>query len=430
MARRSTSQDATTRGRNYFLPKHRGSGPSLVITSVWFHRRGKQRQVYVGYKLLYEGKFRAPRNLSAWLDDKDDAFIGKEVEEWQRRVNQDTDHIDEYFPDFFLKHRPEFLRWCKKTAEPQTIEGYLSYLGRYVFPFFIQRLREPSPQKWGDHLTRWQEYLATKIQTPRGRNIVRTAFRRYLKFLKDRGAVKVLNLPINENERRLHREGEQLPGDLPQWNDVYDWLVTLPAGRHRWVITLCAAFGVRVSEALAARHTDLIGSELLVDIERTNDIVRQCVQKDLVVGFLNVYEAQKRKVSNEVVKRTIGDAKDDPKSGPYVAACSNGRLAGLIVDMIHRKEYEGDANSDDIRKAIKVQADVKPEYPFSSYTPHDFRRLHITLQVFDLESFFLVSQVHGHASEETTKKYYQWGLAQRRKKSSAVFTPIQRRPTA
>ena len=419
-------QNETIRNRTYFGPEHLAPGPALVITSVWYERRGKKGNVSVLYKLLGEGIYRSPRELTVWFDNKESEFITKELENWKGRVNLETDFTDAFFPDFFLRERTAFLRWLCKTAKPITIEGYLFLLGRFVFPFFVQKMREMSPHRWKDSYPEWDQFISKAITTSAGRNRARTALRRYLKFLKAKGNMDSPVLPSNENERRVHREGEILPGELPDWKQLTDWLKSLPPGKARWIVTMCAAFGIRISEACVAMPEHLIGQGHLEEIQRVNDIIRKAVDTNLVSAFLTVNEAKKRQIKDINVLNTVGDADEDPKTGPYIACCSSIELANFIVHLIETKEYEGQASSHFVYRFIKGQANLDPAYPFSAYSPHDFRRLHITLQAFELQSFFIVAQLHGHSSEETTKRYYQWGLSRRQKKAGLTFSPISR----
>ena len=76
-------QNETIRNRTYFGPEHLAPGPALVITSVWYERRGKKGNVSVLYKLLGEGIYRSPRELTVWFDNKESEFITKELENWK-----------------------------------------------------------------------------------------------------------------------------------------------------------------------------------------------------------------------------------------------------------------------------------------------------------------------------------------------------------
>lgn len=54
--------------------------------------------------------------------------------------------------------------------------------------------------------------------------------------------------------------------------------------------------------------------------------------------------------------------------------------------MIQSREFEGEISYDEIYAYLQEQTNVDPEYPFSEYAKHEFRRLHITLQAFERPS--------------------------------------------
>lgn len=56
------------------------------------------------------------------------------------------------------------------------------------------------------------------------------------------------------------------------------------------------------------------------------------------------------------------------------------------------------------------------ENPFEfEYSPHDFRKAHITALALEVSDFFLVGNLHGHKSENTTRRYFQFEMTRRRK---------------
>jgi len=63
-----------------FRAEQQAPGPTLVVTSIWFKRRGLKRQVSASYALLSSKKvYRSPRGLTEWLDAHDEAFIANEL---------------------------------------------------------------------------------------------------------------------------------------------------------------------------------------------------------------------------------------------------------------------------------------------------------------------------------------------------------------
>ncbi|MFK7824846.1 MAG: hypothetical protein AB8G05_11855 [Oligoflexales bacterium] len=172
-------------------------------------------------------------------------------------MNQTTERPDAYLPDFFLRHQAEFIKWCHKTARQSTVQSYLALLAQHVFPFFTIRMRENDVKKWSRLIPDFNRFIEAKMKTARSRNTTRTALRRYLKFLIYRGVLTEYPTILNEPENSKNQE-KILPGDkLPDWSKINSWISTLLRGRSRWVITLCAAFGIRVSEALAVQPRGL-----------------------------------------------------------------------------------------------------------------------------------------------------------------------------
>lgn len=49
-----------------------------------------------------------------------------------------------------------------------------------------------------------------------------------------------------------------LPGDLPNWEDVVDWIQKLPKGRYRFLRAVMMGFGLRISEAFMVDAEDFL----------------------------------------------------------------------------------------------------------------------------------------------------------------------------
>jgi hypothetical protein len=135
---------------------------------------------------------------------------------------------------------------------------------------------------------------------------------------------------------------------------------------------------------------------------------------------LNVDKADKKQVNKELVN-LIGEKQDtEPKSRRYTACCTSEEMGLLIYEMIQNGEHEEALSRDDIYKIKEsVRKDDSP-FKFHKYNPHDDRRLNITLQCLDLQKKIpdvveVVCMLHGQNSREVFKKYFQWGLTQRRK---------------
>jgi hypothetical protein len=134
-------------------------------------------------------------------------------------------------------------------------------------------------------------------------------------------------------------------------------------------------------------------------------------------------EAEKSKLTNREVLRVLGEPDDDPKTGPYTAVCVSRELGEILVELMAAGENikptaftKGSAQN--LMNALPIDTS---EVKFHLWRFHDFRRCHITLVGLQWGEFWDVAQVHGHASVSTMQKYYQWGLAQRRKARGTAF---------
>ena len=419
--------------RTYFNPRKHRDTAGLGIASVYPDDRGNKNPRYwhAGYVLTGERKTnRVPRSQLVWLDGKPREFLVVELENWAKRVNLTAGQVGQCVPDFFRKHRLKFLKHCGKTASASTIDGYHSNLTNHVFPFFVQKLELKDPNKWAEHFRDWDEYLETRLETNYSRNAVRTAMRVYLQFLFRNKELKVYIQPLRDREKRTTKESVQIPGELPYWSDIAAWLQSLPPGRHRWVIAMCAMFGVRISEALAVTPEFLLGEDDLKDQADRNDIIKVAQAKaKYVAAFLMVTKAQKKKLRDTEIRKHLGAASDLPKAGDYTTCCTSRELGILLEEMVGAEEWaikpEDDeaTTHDSVRRFLKKQKALSGAYPFPAYGFHDFRRLVITLQCFDFSGIEIVSEMH-HEDAKTTKRYYQWALAQRKRKAGTKFRAI------
>ncbi|MFK7824845.1 MAG: hypothetical protein AB8G05_11850 [Oligoflexales bacterium] len=155
----------------------------------------------------------------------------------------------------------------------------------------------------------------------------------------------------------------------------------------------------------------MVGKKQIEQYLETNPLIKSIKETDLPKLFLHVEIAKKAKISNLAILRSIGGESDDPKTGPYIACCTSGELAKFLVGMVKLKEYQNDeVTYDQVAKFLESQSNLDSNYPFNLYSLHDFRRLHITIQTFEFNDFFKVSQVHGHKDITTTQRYYQWEM--------------------
>lgn len=423
-----TKRNASKRPANYFKPEHEDQGHYISWAGVIL--RG-DHYVYVQYKIHGESKqFRCPRSKTLWLDSQNIDYAKHIVDEWKKANNNSTG-VGSLLPDFYMKHRGAFIKWLSSSAEHSTIQGYEDALKMYVFPYIVERLKIKSVQKWDNTvISKWDAFLMKQIENSNSRNRKRTALRRYLKFLKRTNEILIIPQIINESISRNSKE-VPLPGDsLPDWKDVLKWLKSLPSGRYRFIRAVTLGFGLRISEALLVDPDDFIGMESLNDLSSRNDFVSKAIDQKAGYLFLNVDKAVKRNISKEITA-FIGKEQDlTPKSGSYIACCTNKEMARFIVKMINENENQLDGKPDEM---YKTRERLKPDlsgFKFHEYRPHDDRRLNITLQCLDLslsiqDCVEAVCMFHGQSSRDVFNRYFQWGKTQRRKQKREKGTKLK-----
>lgn len=379
-------------------------------------------QISVLYKILGERKqFRSPRFKSAYLDELGIEYAKLAVSKW-KNVHNNKKGKGDLLPPFYLSHREEFLSFLYQKARHTTIEGYESTLRQYVFPYFVSKLKILDPNKWDqDTIGAWENYLLEHLPKATSRNRKRTAFRRYLKFLKSKQIIKIVPQILDEQTVRESKE-TPIPGELPHWNDVLDWLKQLPPGRYRFVRTVAVSFGLRISEALAVEELDFIGEEEVEDLKKRGDFISQVISKGKGFLLLQVNKATKKTIRNDLIKILGGNINKEPKSGPYTACCTNQEMAEFLVELIENGEHIGELKKDQIYRIINALPIDSSKFNFHLYRPHDDRRLNITLQCLDLSNDITdvietVCTLHGQSSRDVFNRYFQWGLTQRRKVS-------------
>jgi integrase len=407
--------------RTYFREEHEFQGHFITWADVV--DRGNSK-LYISYKIKGDDRqFRVPREKSAWLDLHGLDYARLDIANW-KSANNNSIGRGSLLPPFYLKHRREFLKWLHHTARHSTINGYEASLEQDIFPYFVGKLKLDSPSKWDlESISRWETFLLEHSHEPSTRNRKRTALRRYLRFLRLKSEIRNLPLILNEPETRESIE-TPIPGALPEWKDIVQYLNRLQPGRIRFTMAACAAFGVRISEALAITEQDFFGAESEQFINAKHDYIRKIKDAGLGALFLYVESARKRKVKEDIIK-VLGEADDLPKSGKYTACCTNEEIAQFVVEMIERGEHLEDVSADAIYRFQRTLPHDPSPNKFHEYTNHDYRRLNITLQTMDLDiegRIDVCCLTHAHSSREAFKKYFQWGLLQRRnqKRDSSV----------
>lgn len=399
-------KDTPAKDRHYFRREHEGINNQVAFAKAY----SEKRRLRVQYKLLNDDTlYTAPSYLSNWMLGKDLLFANAEIKRWRNEHNQNVGTPDRLYPDFFKKHEFEFLRFLKTRAA--TADSYYGYLGKYVFPFFVGKLQESKIDRWSSHYVDFRNFLELSGLKPVTINKVYTGLRRYFDFLLWKGHYKVLYDPINETVKNQATAEVSLPGRLPNWDDLYRLISRMPPCKERWVIAIQCAFGLRISESLAADRYDIFGkeSQYLLD---NNPLIRQ-ITKEFTncFLFLSCKKAYKRDPSFQAVRKVI-EIDEEPKSGPYIAVCIDKNFAKLMVQMIKNDEdldEREDFGYGHVKKFLKEQMSLESnEFKFNLWTLHDFRRSSVTLKVISWGSKIgYVGAVHGHKSESTTKRYLQ-----------------------
>jgi len=417
--KKTLDKKVKSRPSNFFRPDHEHKGHFVAWANAYDRGDG---QISVCYKLQGDRKqYRTPRWKTAWFDSISLEKCKLAVDQW-KKSNNNSMGVGNLAPTFYLNHRREYIKWLNNTAKHTTIQNYEQALKHYIFPYFVERLGLSNPKQWNqDVVDKWDAFLSEHIKKATSRNRVRTAFRRYLKFLKRNVLIKTIPQIFDEATRRDTKE-TIIPGDLPEWGDVVFWLKGLPAGRYRFIRAISMGFGIRVSEAFAVEPDDFFGYESKKQIMARNDFVSRLVEKELGSLFLYVNKADKKRVNKDIV-RIIGEQDNDPKTGPYTACCTCEELAAFIGEMIEDGEHLEELSRDDVYKIIYALPVDKSSFLFNQYRPHDDRRLNITLQCLDLSMDIndvveICTLLHGQSSREVFGRYFQWGLTQRRKQQS------------
>lgn len=417
--KKTTDNLVSSRPSNFFREEHEREG--YVVSWANAYDRGNG-QISVCYKVMGDRKqYRSPRWKTAWFDGKLLSDIQISVKEWKDGNNNSMGNGN-LQPPFYTSHRRDYIKWLSSTAKHITIYQYEQCLKQYIFPFLVGRLNLDKPSKWSqDFIDKWDASLSHFIPKATSRNRKRTAFRRYLKFLKRTGEIKTVPQIFDEATKRDTKE-TVIPGELPTWNDVLIYLKSFKPGRYRFIRAVSVGFGLRLSEAFSVEEDDFFGHESQDEILSRNDFISKLVEKELGILFLYVNKADKKSVPKDFIK-ILGDQDNEPKSGPYTACCTNAEIASFIVQMLEDGEHREILTKNELYRTIYELPIDKSEFRFHEYRPHDDRRLNITLQCLDLsmdinDVIEICTLLHGQSSREVFNRYFQWGLTQRRKQKA------------
>lgn len=412
--RKSQNADTPADDRHYFNTQHFKTQFHISYAKAFIDGN----RIRVQYKLVGDKKlFTSPSSLTNWMVGRDLAYINNEIQRWKNFNNENVGSYKTIYPEFFRRHELEFLKFLKVRSS--TADGYYRLLGKYIFSFFIGKLDEYNVNRWSDHYVEFRKFLENSGLSSVSINKVYAAMRRYFDFLIWKGEYKFLYDPINEAIKNQGKSQISLPGILPKWQDLYQFILSLPRGRERWVMTLMSSFGLRVSEALAADRYDLLGKTEIEEELRNNDLINGVVSRHKnCFLFLSCKKAYKRDISYDVVRKAI-EIDEDPKTGHYYAVCTHLDFANLLIDMINSGEDElGDeVTYDSLVRYLQSNSgtyDVNPEFMFEKWTMHDFRRSSVTLKLIEWNDLKDVGLVHGHKSLTTTERYNQLAIQNRK----------------
>lgn len=390
-----------------FLNKEKHPTP-VRISRVWLTRRGTA--VSVLYRVEGDtASFRTPRAQCEHLDFLTDDDIRARLRAWKAAFNKARAY-PEALPQFFDAPFEKALRsYLRETAQPTVVKAYLSYLTRIILPWLhahadIDNLAQLEPETKSERrhlraaIPRLAEYIDSRLNAPSTRIQCRLALRRFAEFLTTRRGL-VLDLALLPKVRRPSSSEPTepvLPGvRLPSREEMHAFLADLSPSREAWVLTVMASFGVRFGEALAFRRENLLSAEAV-----KGGLLKAFVDEGRVFLAAHIREAQKRDPAH----------KRAPKKGEYYGACLHKPLAQLLVSRLKSetwKPFAVEIPGEYFRTHEAVCALlVDAPGPLSLYRPHDLRRWSVTWGIAENpRDFFIVSRIHGHKSDETTRLY-------------------------
>ncbi len=402
---------------NYLRPEHRKG--IHQIGYLGFQKRGQS--ICVLYMLTGSRiQYRSFRKDCKHLDELPPEAIEVTLEQWKSVYNQSYGAVGTIYPEFYLANKSNFFKYLQNEgAGTETIDSYNSYLGNHIFPFMTNKLGLKNPKEYKNiHIDKWEQSIAKTFSHASTRNRARTAFRRYLKFLKRKGLIDAIPQIINEREVRDTRE-KPIPCDyLPDYKEVVAYIKKLPRSKFRFLWTLTFAFGVRIGEALCVERKDVYDKSDLEFISDSRSVVSFLTDKKLAYLFLKIDRSRKKPARDAVLKLiSKGEKEGKTKSGDYFACCSNLEIANFIVELIENGEHEMELDRNEHNYFRHFKEDTSSA-TFHLWRFHDARRYHITMQTLDFmelpNKIDIICELHAHHSQQTFKKYFQWGLMHKR----------------
>ncbi len=394
--------------RTYYADKHRNN-PGCIVQNSWPRNDGPRTNVL--YRLRGDRKiFKSPRNLTRWLDGLHIDKIKEELELWTRRENGWDNSLEQALSQTYLEHRVRFLRWLSAGGKTKsgTLANYEAHLARYIFPYFRKyRLKE---NQWGENLGKWSAWLATHPLETETRNRIRTAMRRWLKYGIHFGLWNTV-VPTDERSNKS-RDKRPIPFDyLPTHKEVIQILQSLDPSRERWILTMVAGFGVRVSEALSMTNANIIGkSQLATDASSAtfaaNYAKKYANTANKPMLMMDVNE-RVQDGDDEIIRIVKQEDDIEPKSGPYVAVCTDLDTARFIQTLVKGREFDLQL-SGSLYDIFDSLSDGYDEWRY-----HHFRKWHETWLGLGWGEED-AARCHGHSRIVSTKHYIQWALTRLR----------------
>lgn len=447
--------------------------PGLVVRQAFMtwekiddeHTRTRIRYRIVGDRRLYS----APQVSASRFDHRERSAARAELERWKRRTQGISDTYQSFIPEWFKKDRDAFLTFLKDRCSNSVILRHLSYLERIIFPVFNAIDPKLRPGRWPEHFKHFNDRLIDLCRTnPSTRNKVRQTVSVFLSFYQRHHDVANMTHTLPLTERESGPKGVPVPGTLPSSTALAAWIRSMPSGHGRWIVALMAAFGIRLSEAMALNISDIRGTTYLQRINSHNTIEGNLVRsfsakllaltnKQLPRPIAANHTAQElENIDNRLrscgkaPRRSDSSLKTSNFSGgaEYHSICHDIEFAKLIAEIqadgiaLETARRSGSVSWYALQGAVERAITSTPvpsqqqKSLFQSYRPHDFRRLHITYAALFLwergHSLELVALSHGHSTNEkgflgTTRRYFQWALASRQETEIALIDSGQTR---
>lgn len=394
--------------------KHISGTPGAIrISQLHWQRRGANGHVYVSYRIEGDAAWhRSPRAQTKHLDSLPDAEIRKRLTKWRHRVSGTSDPTELVLPTFWTpKFETDFRQFLEETQRPATANATIRHLTKVILPWLVRNAQvnnladfEPETrsarQRLRAKLPQLSQHIKTNLSSESYQKECRRALSSFRMFLVTRKDIHwdLASLPRAKKKYGDESAPIKLPGQsLPTRELMVDFLSGLEPSRAAYILTIIAALGVRVSEAMALEESWLMSKGEVLD-----GLFGRWVRDGRAFAVAAIRGASKRR----------DDHGDKPKRGTYQAVCLNRELAVLLLSRVvtddewapFRAPAKGEyyRTTSRCRQLLLCGAD-----PLCLYTLHNFRAWSITRAIGENpRDFYLVSRCHGHKDEQTTRGYY------------------------